>query len=454
MQQLELDVAEDLMHWLQVDQHIDTLHIRYKTKGNGLIPGRLARKGLKPKQLLVNGIDTDQSLSAMRALFAKKQHHPMFQRVQQLTFRDRLPKDLPQVSVEPPLASAIVCHCQPALESQHACTAVVVSSDPLVLHNQTAAQGLFTCMPLLTHLTINQELTAETAQMLVAARLDTLRSLSVRTDLSHAWFLQGCTQLKALTLTTFHNLKGASAIAQLAGLTYLELNRGLRSQLFSAEEQSELCSALAALSNLQSLVIDHAPPGPVNQALSQLASLTQLVLAQQDLVPNPGPLALPSCVKLSLCNHISVQHIAGTHAPQLQHLDVSLVLKPSDRDAVRVLCKGVLRACSTLTIHMNKAWSQEDTAALMAVLSQYWQPSAEALVLSRSGCMGLERRSSSDTRRQWSLELRFTHCSRQCLELLPKGLGSLCLWWVLWLPAHHLCGLPVVGSAHQLFCLL
>jgi hypothetical protein len=240
-------------------------------------------------------------------------------------------------------------------------------------------------------------------------------------DLCHARFLQGCTQLKALTLFT-KSIKGASAIAQLTGLTQLELITVPQSRMFSAAEQSELGSALAALSNLHSLYISHAPPGPVTQALSHLTRLTELTLYKQSIVANPGPLTLPSCVRLAIWNGISVRHLASMYAPQLQYLDASLALKPSDLDALRLLCRGVLRACNSLTIQLGKAWSKEDTVALMTVLSQDWQPSAEALQPIRSS---LEISSSGTHPGQWSLQLEYAHCSRQCLELLPKGLGAL-----------------------------
>jgi hypothetical protein len=131
---------------------------------------------------------------------------------------------------------------------------------------QTAAQDVFVAMPLLTHLVIRRPLAGQGAQTLAAVRLDMLHSLNVRMDLSHAWFLQGCTQLKALTVFTA-DVKGVSAIAHLTGLTQLELcSYHSRREAFSGEEQSELGSALAALSNLQSLCISHAPPGAVAQA--------------------------------------------------------------------------------------------------------------------------------------------------------------------------------------------
>jgi hypothetical protein len=334
---------------------------------------------------------------------------------------------------------------------QNACNAGVVSFQSLLLP-QTAAQGVLVSMSLLTCLTIRQWLTDQDAQMLAAVRLDTLHSLNVRMDLCHAWFLQACQQLKALHLVV-RNVKGASAIAQLTGLTQLQiLSATPTQQLFSAAEQSELGSALAALSNLQSLSISHAPPGPVTLALSQLTRLTELMLYQQQVVDNAGPLVLPSCVKLTLYYNMLAQHLASIDAPQLRSLELTMALKPSDLDALRWLCRGVLRACSSLALDLKHASSKEDTVALMELLGQDWQP------LRPSSIKGLEGSSSSgDAPSRWSLQLRSTHCSRQSLELLPKGLGSLCLGWVLWLHAlmlitgvtHMLCSAP---SASYLLC--
>jgi hypothetical protein len=291
-------------------------------------------------------------------------------------------------------------------------------------------------MPNLTHLEIGQQLTGRDAQMYAALRLGTIRSLDVRMDLSHAWFLQGCTQLKTFTLVTT-KVKGVSAIAQLTGLTQFKLFSGSWDcHAFTAAEQSELGSTLAALTNLQSLLISHAPPGPVTQALSQLTGLTELTLYQQHVVVDPGPLILPSCVKLSFGSSISVQHAASIameasiEASQLQHLKLRLTVQSSELGAFRSLCRGLLRACSCLSLELRD-WSKEDTVALMAVLSRDWQPSAEALQPIRSSSID-----SCQPSRQWSLKIWSTRCSRQCLELLPKGLSSLDLWWVSWLHAH------------------
>jgi hypothetical protein len=286
-------------------------------------------------------------------------------------------------------------------------------------------QDVFLSMPLLTHLTIRQKLTGQNGGMLAAVRLDMLRSLIVHMDLCHAWLLKGCTQLQSLTMAT-RNVRGVSAIAQLVGLTQLRLHSSRVEPLFSAEEQAELGSALAALSNLQSLSIRHAPPGPVTQAISQLTRLTELAL---DEGHSPGPLVLPSCVMLTLdhVNNTSVQHLATIEAPQLQHLDVELKVQPSDLDALGRLCRGVLRACGSLLLGLHAA-PEEDTVALMAVLNKDWQPSAEALQPIRSSLAGS---SSNKDCRQWRLTLCLTHVSRQCLELLPKGLGALHLRWVL-----------------------
>jgi hypothetical protein len=312
----------------------------------------------------------------------------------------------------------------------------------LLCCQHTAVQDVFVPMPLLTHLTIDQQLTGQSAHTLAAARLKMLDRLDVRTDLSHAWFLQSCKQLRTLTLLSA-SIKGVSNVGQLTGLTQLELRSVFPGQqLFSAAEQSELGSALAALSNLQNLLISNAPFGPVTQVLFQLTGLTQLVLSHQGLVHNPGPHVLPSCVKLTFWENIEVQHLVSIDAPQLLDLYVSLAVKPSDLDALRRLCRGVLRACSSLSIHLNKAWSKEDTVALMAVLSKDWQPSAEALQPVRCSYMGLQESRTLALPRKWHLELWHTHCSCQCLKLLPKGLSSLHLGWVPCIYATHLCSPP------------
>jgi citrate lyase synthetase len=88
---------------LQVDQHVETLCIVCRGQEDVVMAGTLARKQLKPKQVTVFGSYTDQSLSAMAALLTTEQHHPMFQQVQQLTFRRSFPQCLPQVSEKPHL---------------------------------------------------------------------------------------------------------------------------------------------------------------------------------------------------------------------------------------------------------------------------------------------------------------------------------------------------------------
>jgi hypothetical protein len=304
----------------------------------------------------------------------------------------------------------------------------------LCFPKQTAAQDVFESMPLLTHLVIAPELlsghTWAEQSYLAAIRVKSLRSLTVRVDQCHAWLLEACTHIKALTLLAY-SFEGASAIAQLTGLTQLKLTWTANcEQVFPAAEQSELGRALAALSNLRSLDISHAPPGPVAQALSQLTGLTEVTLHNQGLVPDPGHLTLPGCVQLSFILRIPLQHLACINAPQLQHLDVSLKLgwKPSSEqlDTVRWLSSGILRACSSLSLDLQYNWSGSE---VMSVLGQDWQPSADALPPIRPSSNGIERGSSSDVGRQWSLELCHGRCSRQCLELLPKGLTSLYLRW-------------------------
>jgi hypothetical protein len=252
--------------------------------------------------------------------------------------------------------------------------------------------------------------------MLAAIKLEYLHSFAVHMNLCHAWFLQGFPQLKTLRLFT-DNFGAASAIAQLTELTRLELlPESSKKQPLSAAEQSELGSALATLSNLQCLQFDHAPFGPVTQVLSQLTALTELWLYEHGSGPNPGSLTLPSCVKLNFTRGLDLklgaEDLARIEAPRLRHLDLRsgwLALKPSDLDALRRLCRGVLSASSNLLLDLQHLWSKEDTVALMTVLSQGWQPSAEA-------------RQASIKELSWCLAIRNAHLSCRCLSLLPKGL--------------------------------
>jgi hypothetical protein len=88
--------------------------------------------------------------------------------------------------------------------------------------------------------------------------------------------------------------------------------------------------------------------------------------------------------------------------------------------------QGRLRACSPLSLKLGSAWSKEDTVALMTVLSRDWQPSAEALQPLESTRIRLLHDKSRESR-QWTLQLFYTHLSRQCLSLLHKGLAQLSL---------------------------
>jgi hypothetical protein len=264
--------------------------------------------------------------------------------------------------------------------------------------------------------------TGNNIQLLSEVTLLSLQSLDLRgADLRNVQLLQGYTQLKKLSLS-YRDLKGIGAVAHLTGLTKLELDpSGCRTrQLFSPEDQSELGSALAALTNLKCLSIDHAPPGPVTEALSQLTALTELSFSNQGRVLDPGPLVLPSVLSLIYqLSDITVKHLVCIEAPLIRYLQAGFAPQPGDLDTLRWLNRGLLKACSSLWLDLQQAWSKEGTVALMTVLHQDWQPSAEALQPSTSGI------TDSPSSGQWELFLWEGHCSRQCLSLLPKGLNCL-----------------------------
>jgi Leucine-rich repeat (LRR) protein len=287
-------------------------------------------------------------------------------------------------------------------------------------------------MPLLERLSMYQGDFGHNVQVLSAVPLPSLHSLDIwLVDLRHAQHLQGYTQLKELSLS-YTSLKDVGTLAQLAGLTKLELKPWERSrQLFSSAEQSELGSTLAALTNLKCLHIDHAPPGPVTGALSQLTALTELSLSDQGRVLDPGPLALPSVVRVSLgMSKMTVQQLMCLNAPQLKHFKgFKLGIKLSELPDLRRLCRGVLTACSFLPLDLKRAWSKEETVNLMTALQQDWQPSAEALSPTSSSSAEPQNRISCNPM-EWRLSVFNTYCSRQALSLLPKGLNRLQLMWV------------------------
>jgi hypothetical protein len=296
-------------------------------------------------------------------------------------------------------------------------------------------------MPSLQHLSINEGPSGVNIQHLAAVPLPSVTSMSVDMDLCHAQHLQSYTQLRGLSVTySSFDLKGVSALRQLTGLTRLDLctQAHIDRPLYSAAEQSELGSVLAALTGLCELEIDHAPPGPIAQALSQLTGLRLLTLHSQGEVATPDCLALPSVLSLFLYrwwsgNNITAKHLLCIDAPQLCHVSVRFDLVPSDLQHMRALCRGLLRACSELRfdLFLGGSRSKEDTTALITVLGQDWQPSAEALTCcpfpepEKLIRHVFEEDTSGSWSNEWKLELKCDTCSRQCLSLLPAGLGSL-----------------------------
>jgi hypothetical protein len=84
----------------QVDQHVEALKLCCRGQKDVLIAGQLAKKALTPKRLTLCCSDTDTSLSAVTALLATEQHHPMFQRVQSLMLQGNVPQVTSELPVE------------------------------------------------------------------------------------------------------------------------------------------------------------------------------------------------------------------------------------------------------------------------------------------------------------------------------------------------------------------
>jgi hypothetical protein len=104
VQHCSRDLLEEMLFCcdLQVDQHVEAFKLVCMGQEDVVFAGQLARKGLKPKQFTLVGGCNDSSLSALAALLATEQGHPMFQRVQSLTLDGSLLQHLPPVSIQLP----------------------------------------------------------------------------------------------------------------------------------------------------------------------------------------------------------------------------------------------------------------------------------------------------------------------------------------------------------------
>jgi hypothetical protein len=85
---------------LQVDQHVESLHLSVSEQDHVTLAGQLARKGVRPRKLYLHSGGTCHALIAL--LTEEQQHHRLFQRVGKLRLVSALSSELLQVRAKPP----------------------------------------------------------------------------------------------------------------------------------------------------------------------------------------------------------------------------------------------------------------------------------------------------------------------------------------------------------------
>jgi hypothetical protein len=81
---------------MQVDQHVETVKLCCVQHEEVLLARQLARKGLRPTKVTLNGSGKDSS--AMAALLATAHNHRLFECVRSLTLVGTLSEEMLQVS--------------------------------------------------------------------------------------------------------------------------------------------------------------------------------------------------------------------------------------------------------------------------------------------------------------------------------------------------------------------
>jgi hypothetical protein len=245
---------------------------------------------------------------------------------------------------------------------------------------------------------------------------------------------------------------GPAQLSQLTRLTALLFPEGT-DDAPPALWQSQLASALTALTSLQRLQLPRVWEGPVAGALGQMAGLTQLVVntRQQALA---GGLTLPR-VQVLKVRRAELRFTAALRAPQLRLLQgySDMPVRPVFRlqlpggdlstkqqggapplTMLEQCAQGVLRCCNSLGIEGNDGISDNTAEAALQVLGRAWRPDpslvdgssphgeAQNDADNRTGVRKARRPEGSDG---WRLELRAWQLSRRALAALPQGLTHL-----------------------------
>jgi hypothetical protein len=272
------------------------------------------------------------------------------------------------------------------------------------------------------------------------AQLTKLHSLTLHTPVLHSWLL---------TDDTIRQLQDPSVLSQLTGLTSLRINH-LRGNIPSQLWESQLASALPALTRLQRLELPCARCEPLANALAQLVTVTQLGI-NSDYFQTGNALHLPG-VQLLRLHHVDWGFLdSGLHAPQLRALmgtatkagDSNGLVIPMDEpdevlehmDLVERCAKGVLRHCNRLHLTSDLLNPEAETVNVtLQVLGSWWLPDPSLV----DGSSPLIQASAGDgdagvedpvtAAGGWHLRLSDVYLTRVALAALPQGLTHLELW--------------------------
>jgi hypothetical protein len=96
---------------LQVDKHIEYLHLRFERPRHVVIAERLIRKGLQPRHLDLSDAETDEGASAITAFLCLDQHQQLLRQAKHLSLDCKLPREALHVShhLHPLHCASLLC---------------------------------------------------------------------------------------------------------------------------------------------------------------------------------------------------------------------------------------------------------------------------------------------------------------------------------------------------------
>jgi hypothetical protein len=246
--------------------------------------------------------------------------------------------------------------------------------------------------------------------------------------------------------------EGPSVLRQLTGLTSLRFPE--RSDCDPDPPdlwQSQLASALTALTRLQHMELQSVWDGPVATALGQVTSLTKLVLTRQQPQLSTG-LHLPG-VKVLWVKSTDIDFLSTLQASHLQHLQgyapesfeptIELDLPLGNQKRVQQqaallerCARGALRHCNHLQIcgRLDHLTPELAVADLQAI-GRCWRPDPSLVdgssphlqpdLASTDVSASREETAAQQAEGGWELTLEQFPCTKAALAALPQGLTRL-----------------------------